>query len=312
MALLARLKIAHKLLIFSAVLALPISLLLYSVVSGYNEGIRYTRKELEGARRLEPLRQLAEDVRVQRLDFLRLKGDQRWEAQRKQAAGRIDEVLASEAASQLAARWQQLRTPPAATPAESVAAHQQLAAGVRDLLRELGDSSGLVLDPDLDSYYLMELAVTLLPDAQATIANAAMLANEEGFGSPVSQSNRLQFAIYADALENSTLPQVRHAVETSLGEDRDFHGVSESLQQNLPGLLSRYQAALATCVEQMRQYSRMPSSSVTAPQLAAVADRAAQAGWDFQRVSIVELRYCSISAPLTSAGNEPRRGWFRS
>jgi len=291
MALPGHMKIAYKLLVFSAVLALPIILLLYSVVSGYDEGIRYTRKELEGARRLESLRQMAEDVRVhQRLDYLRLKGDLRWEAQRKQAAEHIDELLASEAAPELAARWQQLRTRPAATPAESVAAHQQLAAGVRDLVLELGDSSGLVIDPEMDSYYMMELAVTILPDAQAIIANAAMLANEEALGNPVSESNRLQFAIYADALENSTLPQVRHAVETSLREDRHFHGVSESLQQNLRGLLSRYQAALATCVEQMRQYSQIPPSSLTAEQLAAVADRAAQAGWDFQRASIVELQ----------------------
>jgi signal transduction histidine kinase len=291
MALLARLKLAHKLLIFSAALALPIVLMLYSAVSEYNEQIRYTRKELEGARQLEPLRQIAEDVRThQRLDYLRLKGDLRWESQRKEAAQRIDAALARETAPQLAAQWQQLRTHPAATPAQSMAAHQQLAAGVRDLLRELGDSSGLVLDPDLDSYYLMELTVTLLPDAQATIAKAAMLANQEALGEPVSQRNQLQFASYADALENSTLPQVRHAVETSLREDIDFHGVSESLQHKLPGLLSGYESALTTCTEHMRQYSQTPNSSVTAPQLAAAADRAAQAGWDFQRASIVELQ----------------------
>ena len=291
MAPLARLKIAHKLLIFGAVLAVPIVLLLHSVVSGYDEGIRYTRNELEGARRLELLRAMAENVRLhQRLDYLRLKGDLRWEAQRKEAAERIDEVLARGAAQQLVAPWQQLRTHLAASPAESVAAHQQLAAGMRNLVRELGDSSGLVLDPEMDSYYMMELAVTLLPDAQTTIADAAMLANEEALGEPVSESNRLQFAIYADALENSTLPQVRHAAETSLREDRDFHGVSESLQQNLWGLLSGYQAALGSCVEQMRQYSRSPKSGVSAPELAAAADRAAQAGWEFQRASIVELQ----------------------
>ena len=292
MSLLARLKIAHKLLIFGAVLALPIVLLLYSAISGYNEGIRYTQKELEGARRLEPLRQLAEDVRVhQRLDYLRLKGDLRWEAQRKEAAQRIDSLLASNADPQLAARWQQLLTHPPATAAESLSVHQQLAAGVRDLLRELGDSSGLVLDPYMDSYYLMELTVTLLPDAQATIAKASMLATQEALGDPVSPGNpQLQFAIYADALESATLPQVRHAAETTLREDSNFQGVSKSLQQNLPGLLSRYQSALTTCIEQMRQYSRMPTSSVTAPQLAAATDNAAQAGWDFQRTAIIELQ----------------------
>ncbi len=290
MALLARVKIAHKLLISSAVLALPILVLLYSVVSGYNEGIRSAKKELEGTRRLEPLRRMAEDVRVhQRLDYLRLKGDLRWEAQRSEAARRIDEVVAGEPAPQLAAPWQQLRTSAPATPAENVVAHQRLAAAVKALVRKVGDSSTLVLDPDLDSYYLVELAVVLLPDTQETIADAAMLANEKALGEPLSQRDLVQFAIYAEVLENSTLPQVQHAVKTSLREDRNFHGVSESLQQNLPGLIRRYQAEVAACVELMRRYRRMPNPSLMAPELAALAVRAFETGSDFRRASIAEL-----------------------
>jgi methyl-accepting chemotaxis protein len=278
-ALLARLKIAHKLLISCAVLALPIVLLLYSVVSGYSEGIRSARKELEGARRLEPLQRLAEDVRVhQRLDYLRFHGDLRWEAQRKEAARRIDEVLAGEAAPELSARWQQLRTHSPATADESVAAHQQLADAVQTLVGNVGDSSKLILDPDMDSYYLVELAVVLLPRAQATIADAGMLADEAALGQQLSQPDLLDLAADAARLERFTLPQARHAAETSLREDPNYYGVSESLQQNLPRLFRRYDTEMAVCAEQMLRYSRTQDSSLMAPQLAAAADRAAQAG----------------------------------
>jgi methyl-accepting chemotaxis protein len=37
-------------------------------------------------------------------------------------------------------------------------------ARARDLLRDIGDKSNLILDPDLNSYYLMDIAITRLPD----------------------------------------------------------------------------------------------------------------------------------------------------
>ena len=55
-----------------------------------------------------------------------------------------------------------------------MAYHAQLIADVRALITRVGDSSNLILDPDLDSYYLMEAVLLKLPAAQEPAGPAAM------------------------------------------------------------------------------------------------------------------------------------------
>lgn len=47
--------------------------------------------------------------------------------------------------------------------------HQKLSKLSMDLIRQVGDVSNLILDPDLDSYYLMDLSVVKLPKLLKTI-----------------------------------------------------------------------------------------------------------------------------------------------
>src|SRR5262249_32259076 len=47
--------------------------------------------------------------------------------------------------------------------AENAGAHEQLMGAIASLIKTAGDSSNLILDPDLDSYYLMSNVVVLLP-----------------------------------------------------------------------------------------------------------------------------------------------------
>jgi signal transduction histidine kinase len=44
---------------------------------------------------------------------------------------------------------------------------------VRSLLAQVGDASNLILDPDLDSYYLMDMMVVRIPEVSAVLANRA-------------------------------------------------------------------------------------------------------------------------------------------
>ncbi len=180
--LLARFPIAHKLFSASAVFSAPIALLLVFVVLQFNSGIGTARQELAGTRRLEQLRSVAGSLRQhQLLSYLRLKGDTRWETQLADAARRVDTDLTGAAAPDLLARWKQLRAAAPAAPAENAAAHQQLSAEAAKMVREAGDSSAIVLDPELGSYYLGQLVVVLLPQAQETIADGILLANQAAF-----------------------------------------------------------------------------------------------------------------------------------
>ena len=61
---LARLKIAHKLILSSVVFALPIAVLLYYVTTQYDRGIHATQREVEGTALLEVCRGLQRDLRA--------------------------------------------------------------------------------------------------------------------------------------------------------------------------------------------------------------------------------------------------------
>ena len=281
-AFLARFPIAYKLFSASTVFSAPITLLLVFLVWQFNGRIATARQEIEGTERLGPLHRIASDLRLhQRLSYLRLKGDSRGESQREQAARRIDADMAGAGVGDLAARWRQLRASPPAAPAENAASHQQLSAAVATLARETGDSSAIVLDPDLDSYYLGQLVVVLLPQAQETIADGILLSNQMALDRRLTAPEAVRFAVYADALDANWLPRVREAMGTSLRAGVGSHGASQS-QRNLAALSSRYQAELGSYAEAMRQSS--PSD------VAAAGARAAQTGDELWRSSVAEMR----------------------
>jgi methyl-accepting chemotaxis protein len=52
------------------------------------------------------------------------------------------------------------------------------AEAARDLLRDIGDGSNLILDPDLDSYYLMDLSIIRLPDLAEAVRDVSRAAAE--------------------------------------------------------------------------------------------------------------------------------------
>jgi methyl-accepting chemotaxis protein len=66
--------------------------------------------------------------------------------------------------SQLRREWEQLKGSVfSMTPKQSFHAHTDLIAKIIDLGHHVADTSGLILDPSLDSYYLMDLIVIQMP-----------------------------------------------------------------------------------------------------------------------------------------------------
>jgi hypothetical protein len=45
--------------------------------------------------------------------------------------------------------------------------HASLVQDVRDMITHAGDTSNIILDPDLDSYYMMDITLLALPQTQA-------------------------------------------------------------------------------------------------------------------------------------------------
>lgn len=125
---------------------------------------------------------------------------------------------------------------------------QQRAAAARQALDELGkltvlvgDRSKLILDPDLDSYYLANLTVEKVPDAQNRLADLkASLAAEARPSSPeADHRNELRALV-----TNFDAPTIVRAVDNSIAGDVQYYGASDTLGR-LKSLSSAWQKAAA-------------------------------------------------------------------
>jgi len=176
-----RLKYPQKFALISLLFALPLALVMYFFVSEINDRIEFSRKEIEGDRYLRPLRHLLEHVvhsQVHTHDYLKHGIANRPELIRKQAEIDEDFRHIAEVERELGSvlntggRYQTLQENGRflkerllkLQPGESQDLHSKLIADIRGLISHVGDTSNLILDPDLDSYYLMDAVLLKLPD----------------------------------------------------------------------------------------------------------------------------------------------------
>jgi hemerythrin-like metal-binding protein len=107
------------------------------------------------------------------------------------------------------------------------------------MIAQAGDLSNLILDTDLDSYYLVDITLSTLPQTQQRLSDITLQVGE-WLQNGQAISNRIQIAIMAAMLQQDDQDRITGDAQTSLNEDKNFYGVSESLQKNLPPAISSY------------------------------------------------------------------------
>ena len=177
-----RLRYPQKFAVISLLFALPLGFVLYLLLSEINDRIAFAHKEILGTQYLRPLRGLLEHVpqsRILALDYANGQVALRPELIRQQA--KIDANMESLAdveqklgqvfktTSKYAVLKENRRFLKemllSLTSRASDELHLQLLADIRALMAHVGDKSNLILDIDLDSYYLMDAVLLKLPEA---------------------------------------------------------------------------------------------------------------------------------------------------
>ncbi|HTL52747.1 MAG TPA: hypothetical protein VL860_09250, partial [Planctomycetota bacterium] len=118
--------------------------------------------------------------------------------------------------------------------------HQRLITDVRTMITHAGDSSKLILDPDLDTYYLMDVTLLALPQAQERLAEAATCAADILRHPPISAEDKSNLDIYSAFLQRDDRERIEVSSVTSLNEDINCYDVSPTLHQKLPPALQKY------------------------------------------------------------------------
>lgn len=243
-AIMNRLTYPRKFALISLLFAIPAGWVIFLLVSEIDNRIQFAQKEIDGVVYLRPLRHLLEDVTSSRQLASRVAAEGvaiRPDLVRRQAAiqrgmdslrehnQRLGARLGTtEKYRTLAENWrglsEQLLT---VSPIDSDRLHAAVIADIRDLIKHAGDQSNLILDPDLDSYYLMDAVLLKLPEQETLLAEHRLFAQRALVAEVLEEKNRDEFARFAGLLD-SNVSDVGHGMQIAYANN-----ASGSLRETL-------------------------------------------------------------------------------
>ncbi len=223
----------------SIVYSVPITLLFLFFLNTKNSQIEFSEKEIKGLRYLYPLGLMA----FQTVDLLlgSSKPNNAHLISSLTAFRNIDQELGSEvgaddnslfirgrehlAPKKLMNLMEQISVKP--DPSDLIKALVHML----ELIRHVGDTSNLILDPELDTYYLMDLTVICIPRAVAYLLDTGVL------GDYTMRPNWSKGLGLLALLQYEVIPALQTKTASALREDANFNGVNPSLSGRLTGSL---------------------------------------------------------------------------
>jgi len=175
--LIGRLKYWQKFVLIGFVLIAPLAYVVFSYLGVQNRDTAFAAKERVGVVYVKPAtdllsqvvsaRALAVQVAARQADVSALAGAS---SQINAAIARVDAVHGAGAALALNGQWATLKrqiqtvtAAPVTTPAKALADYDGLTSGIESLIAADGNNSNMILDPDNDSYYVMDAVLNRLP-----------------------------------------------------------------------------------------------------------------------------------------------------
>ena len=216
---------------------LPFAVVVYQLISEIEVGINFTQKERLGIKYNYPLRKLLEAlIEHRRLATAYLSGNTSEKKKLLLEQSQVeDDIKAIDAVDQslgvtlktseqwlaLKAKWQILKGKLLSISSQGFDAHTALIADVISLIAHVGDTSNLILDPVLDSYYLMDAVVTELPTEIEQTARARDLGVEMMTDKKVSAAEKAQLTILSSSIASPN-SAVHRGIQVAFGSNPDL------------------------------------------------------------------------------------------
>ena len=311
------LKVSQKLMLISIFFVMPDSVMLYLFITGINANIQFARMEQKGNEYQRPLEELLELIPQHRQLALRaLAGQESVLGELSSTETKIettfdnleaidarigedlqftDEGLAKRKrehyrANTVRQEWRDmLNLLKDLTPKDCVERHTHLVTDIRMMITHAGDMSNLILDPDLDSYYLMDATLLALPQTQDRLADVTAHGEAVLNQATLSVSERQKFAINARLLKEADLDRIRGSVQTALNEDPNFYGISPSLQSRVPPALEEYIHATEKFIDLTNSIVNSPDIGVTIREYLSAGSAARTASFKLWRIADEEV-----------------------
>lgn len=309
--LLARIRLRIRPLLIVLALLLPLGGLFYYMMSGFGKDISFARMELRGNVYQRPLEQLlklvpehgraAQEGHTNRaashtaVASLAVEIDRAFDAlaAADQAVGKelqfTDEGLQRRHREavylpRLRQSWQELKQQVQSGAVDTWSGkHDALIADLRTAIAHAGDTSNLILDPDLDSYYLVDVTLGALP---ATQQRAAEIIQALADDRPFDATRRSRLAVFASQVRDTDIDRVTSSLQTSLNEHPTLRGGATGLQAALAGPMKDYQA-VAT------EFLNLLERQTTNSNAVATSEAFVQKGEAFRAASFALWQVCA-------------------
>lgn len=231
--------------------------LLYFISKGFSKDIAFAELEMQGNAYQRPLEQLLEDLSME-AESERVDQDV---AALEQVQARLGNLLQftpdglkkrtreHNLPATFAAEWKEYKDQFAAPRTVEIAVEDEkkrshLIADVRAMIAHAGDMSNLVLDPDLDSYYLMDATLVVLPQTQDRLAKIRALGNSTLGPAKLGPAGMRQVGILAALLKESDKDRIVGDLQTSMSENAASARPSTTFAKNLSGAFQKYQQSV--------------------------------------------------------------------
>jgi len=286
------LRIQTKLFVLALGFALPIGVLFYLWLEGTNGQLEFATKEIQGNEYQRPLSKLlnflpqhsravqellanTQDRNAEKLIMpLQTEIDTAFE-ELSSSHTRLGDILEltkeglnkrKRGESELdlvKERWITLKSNYNTLSAqESLSKHNEIIDNILMTIAHVGDTSNLILDPDLDSYYLMDVTLLALPDVQNLTGNMLLSAEDLFSSAEYSLETRIKFANFAQKLQGIT-SRIEASTNTAFNEDASFYGASPSLVANIDPPLKSYKEQASALEQSLTELSLSETTKIT-------------------------------------------------
>jgi methyl-accepting chemotaxis protein len=274
-----RASVAQKIFWVAASFSLPLAVLLYLMVSNMMGTISFAQKEIKGnetqaalARMLDATsghamatmscdadcasiqQPYTEAVNKALNDYYTLQARYQTDLE-LHSLGLVKRNRLSLQFDEMKKKWSLLETAARSGYSDDVRQkYRNYVSDIRGLITHVGDNSNLILDPDLDSYYVMDVTLLAIPQMQDRIFQMAELSERLLKQGSSTAADRTKLNTMLAMFRENDLARSETSSLTAVQEDMNFYGGNEQLQSKLkPGYLklAAAQEKLIHMVEQV-------------------------------------------------------------
>lgn len=282
------LRLSHKLALISLAYVVPIGVLCWSTLSATFRNIDVAVLELQGNELQRPLMKVLPLIAEHQFLAGQAASDPKAASELARVSGEIDAAFAAVEPSYnstkddlafhpdgliprgrghlelatVVAKWKTVKAQNVTSVAASREAHRPLVDDVRGMIAHLGDISNLILDPELDSYYLMDVTLLKIPQFQDRLGEAVadslqfIEARSTDGGDPTALRQKL--LTHVALMTEIDTAGSKADIDISVKEDANNHGPLPALA-GVQGPLKEYLDSAAAFSESLLELANAPA-----------------------------------------------------